>query len=475
MRKIKILQCMILVLFAVFGNAGTAFSQTDEMELYLLPQAAAVNYLSDGQGGEDIAVWQPASQDLYGCTILDDSALFTSEKLYGKAVEFYKGTQMRTISFTDMLSFDFEQEFSADSLFDFQCGMGFKESVETGRYAAATEDAPSVLRLPEGLTSGGVYTVEFDAMKGVSEVSRLVHVLDSAGDCIIESGLRRKGSTAFYIVSFDGEGNTVKDDSNLINLDDWFHVCVTLDFFHGTVDIDVNDGYLYIKTQLQENNRKPAEMHFGLNIDNLSVYNGTKVADSDVELIIQAGEIVGIPDDGKLYEAQLEYRLAYAGMEGDIIYSNDLYATAENALLKGRTLYLSTPGKVMINAKCNIGDHVYFDETSISVGAAETGDLPAAEVFLVKRAEAAQQAAGNYQISLETYNSTMTEEAVVLVVCFYDNEKCVEIGTWDVTVPAAALSQTHNFIYQTVAVSADVNAKVYVLYNGTKDIQQGES
>ncbi|MBP3361675.1 MAG: hypothetical protein J6N52_12515 [Clostridia bacterium] len=460
MRK-KILQ-VIVICFEIIASS-TVFAA--ECEIWPISEQPSLHRLS----AEETEGWSAAANGVYGYTLLDNGRLFTSDRLKGSTITFSNGDSERTVKFESSIRYDFEQQQASEDTFSsFEGGTGIFPDGTDGDYMAADAGHPAVLSI-DSLSPGGCCTIEFDAMKSVSEASTLLEVLNSEGERKALAEMRRRGSSAFYLRSSDGTDGTVTDNSNLININDWFHVCVIIDFDSGEFQAIVNDGVLATKSKLcsTEDKTAPAKLVFELNIDNLCVYRGKAVNTDDVSFSIEGGDYAEAPEDGFRYSAPAGGVLDYNGISGRITASGDLRLEADGASIdsSGMLCYKRTDSPVRVSGILNLGEARYSAEKTITVR--NSGEAPLIEQTVIDppilTGGGAVSAGKPVEYIINGYNPTESDYEFSVILCLYNGSRCVEIDVNQVCLKAGSYENSFSFSYTPKSGDEKLTAHVYVL------------
>lgn len=458
----KILQG-IVICFAVIVSY-TAFAEG--YETWPVSERTSLHRLGAEETGE--TAWSAETEGVYGYTLLDNGCLFTSDRLRGSMITFSNGDSERTVRFEDAIRYDFEQDVPDSGFSSFDGGAGILPDGKDGAYMTANVENPAALSL-SSLPSGGCYTIEFDAMKSLSEPSALLAVKDSEGAQKALAEMRRRGSSAFYLRSSDGDNGTVTDNSSLININDWFHVCVIIDLDQGIFRVTLNDGELFTESGLQspENKNAPSELVFELNIDNLCIYRGEAVNTDEISFSIGGEDYAAAPEEGFRYTAEAAGVLNLGDISGRIIASGDLRMEADGAFIddSGTLYYKSSKSPVRVSGMLNLGGSRYSAEKEISV--IGSGEAVMAERTVIDKPvlNSGSVVSGRSPVEYTVTGNNPTEEDYQLtaVLCIYSGSRCVEIDVRQVCLQAGSYENSFSFSYEPKSGGEALTACVYVI------------
>lgn len=426
---------------------------------YILPyeKTTYMNINTKGNSG-----WEVTSSQSFGnVAITKEGTLIMSPNTSSDTLMIKNSDAEYEQKFLNPVIFNFEEDGISDTIYFDQPVI---VSEGKNKYIAASDSNKAILNFNNTEIGSGILSLEFDAYKPDVNTADLFSIESIDGAILGQISLQRRSTSTVYF-AYKGETGIIPLRSNIIEIKQWVHINAQFDFNNKTITVYANRTKMIDNIPFLGSNGELSigKLKFGVNIDNVELYSGTKCITSDLRLNVPS-EIVAGKGIRNAVKCDAEVKLNDTWYTIDGKYLN--FSLSGSDAVKFDDGYLVINGDqltndVIINIKAGIVISQQIIETESIVTVKKNGDMSGIEYgkFIADKAIVSQNG-NDTVIKVSAYNPEKENKKCYVLLGFYNGNQCSDIVLWHWEIPMNSYNVTKEFV---LGNSVSSSTRVFIL------------
>lgn len=429
-------------------------------DLCILPYAKTT-HVSINTGDDN--GWEIVSPQNTGDIVITKSGtLIMSPNISAQSLVIRNDVSEKEYRFLDPIFINFEEHNLNDREIYFeQVNVVYDEN---NNYFASTQNNTTILNVEDAAIDTGVLTLEFDIYKTGVNPSDLFCIENSDGTMFGQISLQRKDSSTVYF-AYTNEGGVTPLRNNTIEIQKWVHITLQLDFDKSLISVYADEKKMIENIPFVGLNGdvSVSRMTFGVDIDNIEFYSGTKCKEVEVNLNIP-NEIVAGGSIRNAIKCDTKIKLNEVWHDIDSKYLNITPSSSKVNIDKEGYMVVNSEElgedeNIDIDAGIVISEQIYSARSTVTVR--QNGEMSGEEYnkFMVDKATIIQNE-DNTIVKLSSYNPENEDKSCYVLVGTYDENQLRDISFLLWEIPKLSYNQVKEFLLEN---SYDGDLRVYIL------------